>query len=83
MSLKINIKMGELVYVPAGVTLHQEDPDLKGVVSDHTCLSEPKYLLCLGEGNPHKVAVVYKNARWLAHERDIYQVHEREGNDDC
>ena len=80
----MDFKKGELVYVPAGVTLHQEDPDFTNVVSKHTHLDEPKYLLYLGEGNPYyRVAVVYKNARWLAHERDIYQIHEREESDDC
>jgi len=80
----MEFKKGELVYVPAGVTLHQEDPEYVGVVSKHTDLDEPKYLLYLGNRySDGKVAVVYKNARWLAYERDIYQIHEREGNDDC
>ena len=73
----MDFKKGELVYVPAGVTLHQEDPDFTGVVRSHTHLDEPKYLLYLGPGNfNYNVAVVYKNARWLAHERDIYQIQE-------
>ena len=71
----MDFRRGELVYVPAGVTLHQEDPEFFGVVRDHAHLDEPKYLLYLGEsGTPSKVAVIYKNARWLANERDIYQV---------
>ena len=72
----MTLKKGELVYVPAGVTLHQDDPEFLGVVANHICLEEPKYLLYLGGVKPHTVAVIYEGAKWLAKERDIYQVHE-------
>ena len=77
----MTLKKGELVYVPAGVTLHQDDPEFFGVVANHVCLEEPRYLLCLGDVKPNKVAVVYEGAKWLAKERDIYQVSEREDYD--
>tara|TARA_Y100000310_G_scaffold233606_1_gene236485 strand:+ start:4309 stop:4551 length:243 start_codon:yes stop_codon:yes gene_type:complete len=80
----MSLTKGELVYVPAGVTLHQDDPEFIGIVMNHVCLEEPKYLLCLGIARgTNKVAVVYEGARWLAKERDIYQVHEEGEDYDC
>jgi hypothetical protein len=78
----MSLKKGELVYVPAGVTLHQDDPEFTGIVKSHVCLEEPRYLLCLGITHAaNTVAVVYEGARWLAKKRDIYQVREREDYD--
>jgi len=78
----MTLRKGELVYVPAGVTLRQDDPEFIGIVKNHVCLEEPKYLLCLGTARAaNTVAVVYEGATWLAKERDIYEVHERKDYD--
>ena len=76
LSLMRNIKEGDLVYLPANVTLVQKHRD--GSVLRHTTTDKPNHVLLIKKKSRdlhdggHPCEVLYNSERWLVSNLDIY-----------
>ena len=77
---------GDLVYIPASVTLYQFDdkwdnnsnnagiwaPTGAGAVKKYKKTSKPMNVLCVGSGSNGYKQIIYESEKWMVREKDIY-----------
>lgn len=76
LALMRNIKEGDLVYLPANVTLVQKHID--GSVLRHTTTDKPNHVVLIRKranqthDGSHPCEVLYNAERWLVSNADLY-----------
>ena len=72
---------GDLLYLPADVTLYQfgaenSDTGSKQAPRRYEKTTKPINVLALGKRPPDYIEILYESQRWMVRKKDVYRAHE-------